>query len=99
LLSCLHPPVGKLAALDVCACVLFQAALQLRACLSYCSHVHPPPLPGAPDGYGPTGLSEAQLDELLAAVTAHMDAAADADVTVVRRRKVGCRGEWRGDCK
>ncbi|KAI7839256.1 hypothetical protein COHA_006954 [Chlorella ohadii] len=43
---------------------------------------------GAPDGYGPTGLSEAQLDELLAAVTAHMDAAADADVTVVRRRKV-----------
>ncbi|PRW56451.1 GTP-binding 1 [Chlorella sorokiniana] len=43
---------------------------------------------GAPDGYGPTGLSEAQLEELLAAVTAHMDAACAADVTVVRRRKV-----------
>lgn len=44
---------------------------------------------GAPDGYGPTGLTELQLEELLGAVTAHMDAACGADVTVLRRRKVG----------
>ena len=42
---------------------------------------------GSPEGYGPTGLTELQLDELLAAVGAHMDAACSADVTVVRRRK------------
>lgn len=48
----------------------------------------PPPGAGAPDGYGPTGLSEEGLEQLLAAVAAHMDAACAADVTVVRRRKV-----------
>ena len=42
---------------------------------------------GAPDGYGPTGLTEPQLEELLAAVQAAM-AGCDAEVTVVRRRKV-----------
>ncbi|EFN58066.1 hypothetical protein CHLNCDRAFT_57128 [Chlorella variabilis] len=42
---------------------------------------------GAPDGYGPTSLTEPQLDELLAAVEAHMGERG-ADVTVVRRRKV-----------
>lgn len=43
---------------------------------------------GTNDGYGPTGLNEGQLDELLAAVIAHMDAACAADVTIVRRRLV-----------
>ena len=50
-----------------------------------------PPTPGAPDGYGPTSLTEPQLDELLAAVEAHMGERG-ADVTVVRRRKVGAPG-------
>ncbi|KAL4427868.1 hypothetical protein ABPG75_001957 [Micractinium tetrahymenae] len=42
---------------------------------------------GAPDGYGPTDLSEAELGELLAAVEAHMDHCG-ADVAVLRRRKL-----------
>ena len=43
---------------------------------------------GAPDGYGPTGLTQAELEELLAQVEAHMAAACAADVTVLRRRTV-----------
>ncbi|PSC69725.1 GTP-binding 1 [Micractinium conductrix] len=42
---------------------------------------------GAAGGYGPTGLGEAQLAELLAAVEARM-AALGADVTVLRQRKL-----------
>ena len=49
----------------------------------------PRPQAGAPDGYGPTGLGEEELEQLLGAVAAHMDATCAADVTVVRRRKVG----------
>ncbi|KAL4858377.1 GTP-binding protein 1 [Chlorella vulgaris] len=41
---------------------------------------------GAPDGYGPTGLTPQQLDELVGAVAAHMDTHLGADLTVVRRR-------------
>ena len=49
---------------------------------------------GAAGGYGPTGLGEAQLAELLAAVEARM-AALGADVTVLRQRKVGEDDEGR----
>jgi hypothetical protein len=50
-------------------------------------------LAGAPDGYGPTGLSEGELDELVAQVAAHAEER-NADLTVIRRRKVGRCRHW-----
>ena len=42
---------------------------------------------GAPDGWGPLGLTAAQLEAVLARLRGAMDAA-EADVTVLRQRQV-----------
>lgn len=47
---------------------------------------------GSAGGYGPTNLSEAQLETVLATVGRHMEERCAADLTLLRRRKVG--GGW-----